>query len=466
VSTVCILHLDADAFFASLEQRDDPRLRGLPVAVGSGVIASCSYEARRYGVRTGMRLTDARRLCRDLRVIPGDYRRYEQAARRMQAICQEQTPLVEVAALDDLYLDLTHIPLPAEQIAHVLAVQVRDEIGLSVSIGIGTSKFVARVATRQAKAAGMRHEAKGMRQGPPPLGHGLPTVPLAPTEGLLLGTRGDLRSGEGRGQETPPQRGGHLMPHASCLMPPRIVRVPTGSERTYLSPWPVEMLLGVGSKMRARLERLNVRRIGEVADMPLSVLCGLFGRRGRVLRDLAWGIDPRPVQPQRVQQSVSRTTSFDPPTGDRAFVQAMLDHLLERAASWLRFQRLAARGLRLTLRYGDYRSEEGHASFATATDDEGLFLAAARERFARLYTRRLPLRLVGVELAPLQAPAGQTELFPDEALEQRRRLIACKDAIRQRFGFMALVNGSSLLLAEQLEHDRENFRLRTPCLTR
>src|SRR6266852_3021965 len=102
-----IVHLDGDAFFASLEQRDDPQLRGKPVAVGTGVVASCSYEARRDGVRTGMRLAEARHLCRRLIVIPGEYPRYEQAARRMLAVCQERTPLIEVAALDDLYLDLT-----------------------------------------------------------------------------------------------------------------------------------------------------------------------------------------------------------------------------------------------------------------------------------------------------------------------------------------------------------------------
>src|SRR5437660_12509946 len=102
-----ILHLDADAFFASIEQRDDPRLRGKPVAVGTGVVASCSYEARRWGVATGMRLVEARRLCRPLIVVPGEYRRYEQAARCILAVCREQTALVEVAALDDLYLDLT-----------------------------------------------------------------------------------------------------------------------------------------------------------------------------------------------------------------------------------------------------------------------------------------------------------------------------------------------------------------------
>src|SRR5437764_1893663 len=102
-----VLHLDVDAFFAALEQRDDAKLRGRPVAVGTGVVASCSYESRRWGVRTGMRLAEARWLCPRLLVLPGDYRRYEQAARRMLAVCLERTPLVEVAALDDLYLELT-----------------------------------------------------------------------------------------------------------------------------------------------------------------------------------------------------------------------------------------------------------------------------------------------------------------------------------------------------------------------
>src|SRR6516162_2104472 len=120
----CVLHLDVDAFFAAVEQRDDARLRGRPVAVGTGVVASCSYESRRWGVRTGMRLTEARYLCRPLIVLPGDYRRYEQAARRMLAICQEKTPVVEVAALDDLYLDLTGLARP-ERLPDELRAQVR-----------------------------------------------------------------------------------------------------------------------------------------------------------------------------------------------------------------------------------------------------------------------------------------------------------------------------------------------------
>jgi DNA polymerase-4 len=392
------LHLDADAFFASVEQRDDPRLRGRPVAVGTGVVASCSYESRRWGVRTGMRLTEARYLCRPLIVLPGDYRRYEQAARRMLAICQEKTPVVEVAALDDLYLDLTGAGR-LDRVPDELRTQVRDEVGLGVSIGVGGSKLVAAVATEKAK-------------------------------------------------------------------PGRNVAVPPGTERAYLAPWPANILPGVGPKVAARLDRINVRQVGELAEMPLAVLCGLFGNPGKTLRDQAHGIDPRPVDPHRPPQSVSRRTSFDPPTGELAFLGAMLDHLTERAVAWLRFHDRAARGVTVTIRYGDYEFAEGRTALRRPADGEQELKEAARERFARLYTRRLPLRLLGVTLAPVVAPDAQATLFPDPARERRRQLNECKDAIRQRFGFMALTSGASLVLSGKLERDRENYKLRTPCLTR
>jgi DNA polymerase-4 len=395
-----ILHLDVDAFFASVEQRDDARLRGRPVAVGTGVVASCSYEARRWGVRTGMRLSEARRLCRPLVCLPGDYRRYEQAARCILAICQDQTPLVEVAALDDLYLDLTQHAAESGRLAEVLRGQVRQETRLSVSLGLGGSKLVAKVATRQAK-------------------------------------------------------------------PGRLVTVPAGGERDYLAPWPVGVLPGAGGRVAERLDRLNVRHVGELAGMPLPLLCGLFGNQGRTLYRQAQGIDARPVVPHRPPRSVSRCTSLEPVTGDRAFLQAMLDHLLERACLWLRFHDLAAKGLSITIRYGDHEGAVGRTSFRQATDDEQTLREAARERLGRLYQRRLPLRLLGVELTPLHAVDRQPGLFPDPEAERRQRLGACRDEIRQRFGFMAVVSGASLLLAEQgLQRDRENFRLRTPCLTR
>jgi len=393
-----ILHLDADAFFASVEQRDDPRLRKRPVAVGTGVVASCSYEARDFGVRTGMSLAEARQLCGELIVIPGEYPRYEQAARRMLAICQDQTPLVEVAALDDLYLDVTQCERP-ERVAEVLREQVRAEVELGISVGIGANKLVAKVATKQAK-------------------------------------------------------------------PGRQVRVPTGGERGYLAPWSVRVLPGAGGQIAARLDRLNVQQVGTVAEMPVPVLTGLFGKAGKQLHQQSHGIDLRPVAPRKPPQSVSRRNSFDPPTGDREFLRAMLDYLLERAVSWLRFQGLATRGMAVTIRYGDYESDVGRVTFPRPTAGDRELREAARDRFERLYQRRLPLRLVGVDLSPLVPPDPQPSLFPDAEAERDRRLAACKDAIRDRFGFTAVLSGAALTMAGRLDRDRENFRMRTPCLTR
>jgi DNA polymerase-4 len=405
----CVLHLDVDAFFAAVEQRDDPALRRRPVAVGTGVVASCSYESRPWGVRTGMRLTEARRRCPPLIVLPGDYRRYELAGNRILGICQAHTPRVEMAALDDLYLDLTqHGFVLARQLARQLGEQVRQEIGLRVSLGLGANKLTAAVATQEVKN----------RKG----------------------------------------RSSQASDDLAFVCP--------GDERNYLAPWPAEVLPGVGPKVSEQLAQLNIRRVGEVAAMPLAVLVGLFGTRGKVLRDLALGIDPRPVVPQRPAQSVSRCTSFDPPISETAFLTAMLDHLLERAAMWLRLQELTAKGVTVRIRYADHRAAEARAALPRPSNDESLLKANARAKLERLYTRRLPLRLLGVELSPLSVPDRQGELFLDPKEQRGERLRACKDDIRRRFGFLSLVSGTALQLGEQLEHDRDNYRLRTPCLTR
>lgn len=409
MSSTAVLHLDVDAFFAALEQRDHPHLRGQPVAVGTGVVASCSYESRPWGVRTGMRLLDARRLCPRLIVVPGDYRRYEIAGRQILGICLDQTPRVEVAALDDLYLDFSQQPWEqAEACARRLGRLVFEEVGLRVSLGLATNKFVAGVATQEVKD----RKARSNRGGPD------------------------------------------------------FAVVPPGFERDYLAPWPVETVLGVGPKAAEQLHRMNVRRVGELAEVPLGVLLGLFGKRGATLRQLARGEDPRPVEPVKPAQSISRCTSFDPAVGEWGVLTAMLDHLIERAVATLRVQGQAAKGVTVRLRYADHAWQDSRAALPGPSQDEAEVKAAARQRLARAYTRRLPLRLLGVELSPLGTPERQGELFVDAERERQARLRACKDAVRQRFGFMSLLNGTALELVDRLEHDRDNFRLRTPCLTR
>jgi DNA polymerase-4 len=368
-----------------------------------------------------MRLADARRLCPSLIVLPGDYRRYEIASRQILGICHEHTPRVELAALDDLYLDTG--PMPWERAVALggeLAWRIAREVRLRVSLGLATNKLVAAVATQ---------EVKDRKAG---------TAPSSFRD----------------------------LPSSVSPETPDLVAVPPGRERDYLAPWPVGVLPGVGPKADEQLARLNVRRVGELATMPAGVLLGLFGPRGLALRDLACGIDPRPVEPARPSRSVSRCTSFDPAVGEWPVLTAMLDHLIERAASWLRLHGQAAKGLTVRLRYADHQWADGRAALPGPCDDEAALQRAARDRLRRLYTRRLPLRLLGVELSPLAAPDRQAELFPDAERQRRDRLRACKDEIRQRFGFMSLVGGTALELVGRLEHDRDNFRLRTPCLTR
>jgi len=246
-------------------------------------------------------------------------------------------------------------------------------------------------------------------------------------------------------------------------------------------------LPGAGRKIGDRLEQLNVQRVQEVAAMPVPILRGLFGNHGRVLHEQSLGIDYRPVEAHKPPLSVSRRTSFDPPSGDRNFLRSMLDYLVERAGSWLRFQHLAARAAVVTIRYGDYQTAEARTTFHSATDRDQDLQEGIRDCFERLYQRRLPLRLLGVVLAPLVTPNPQPTLFPlmkkgsgvfstqagfektpDPFFEddRARRLAGCKDAVRRRFGFTVLLSGSALQLADGLDRDRENFRLRTPCLTR
>jgi DNA polymerase-4 len=202
--------------------------------------------------------------------------------------------------------------------------------------------------------------------------------------------------------------------------PGRSVYVPPGDERAYLAPWPVHVLPGAGGKVGGRLERLNVRRVGQAAEIPPPILRGLFGRQGLVLHDFAHGVDPRPVEPDKPRRSVSRRTSFDPPTSEMPFLHAMLSYLLARACSWMRYHGLATRGLTLTICYGDYAVAAGREGFGRPVRSEVELAEAARDRFGRLYGRRLPLRSIAVELSPLGPPPCEPALFPDPEAERRR----------------------------------------------
>lgn len=416
-----ILHLDVDAFFASIEQRDDPRLRGKPVAVGTGVVASCSYEARRHGVRTAMRLRDARALCPGLRVVPGDYRRYEIAGRRIAGVCNDITRRVEVAAMDDLYLQVPEIidpcsPTEPVRLADGIRARIRDEVGLEVSVGMACGRFIAGVATHDAKEC-RRREATRCTGTPPP-------------------------------------------------SPVRLVS--PGTERAFLEPFPSSLLPGAGHLNARRLVECGLETLGQVALAPRHLLEGLFGAPGRLWSSLAAGIDDTAPRVDKPAETLSRRTSLEPPLADKpgGHLRALLDYLVTRAALELRSRERVAGGLRVHVRYGDYTGADSHTRLEPAADDDATLRATAHDRLTRVLTRRLPVRLLGVELTGLAPRSHQGQLFAEPEATRQKQLDACADAIRARFGFLSIRPGATLVLDDQFTHDEENYHLRTPCLTR
>lgn len=404
-----LFHIDIDAFLASVEQIIYPELAGRPVAVGDGVVASCSYEARAFGVRAAMRLSEARRLCPPLVVRKGHAQTARRFAEEVVRICEELSPRVERVSIDEVYCDMTGLerhygfrrtgeglwPLEAAE-------RVRTEVwggtGLSVTIGIGANRVAARTAARWAKPGGI---------------------------GLLL----------------------------------------PGREARALRDLPLEELPGAGPAVRRELADLRVETAGELRELGRPVLEALFGSNGALLHERAWGRDAREIDPHRGPRAISRESSFEQPTDDADHVEGTLYYLTERAAYALRQQGLAARTVGVKLRYADGVGAERRVTLAAPAALDPELFRAARDLYRSLYTRRSRLHLVGVTLTNLLACRGrQMDLFLD-ARRDPAALYRGVDRIRERYGFAALVAGPSLFLLADLAQDEHGFVLRTPSLT-
>ncbi|MCC6670361.1 MAG: DNA polymerase IV [Planctomycetes bacterium] len=402
-----VLHLDIDAFLASIEQIVEPSLRGRPVAVGSGVVASRSYEAKARGVHTAMAVREALRVCPELVVRDGDAALAERFRAKVAEVVRRFTPLVQVCSLDDLYADLGGVPLPEggpAALAARIRTAVRVATGLSVAQGIGTSKVVARVATTHAKPGGIRVVAPG-------------------------------------------------------------------EEVAFLAPHALRDLPGIGAGTAAILESHNLHTIGDLLAVERDLLVRTFGARGAQLYWRARGLDDDPAHaaapvPEAPSiGSLSRETSFEP-TLEGAFLHAMLGYLLDRAAAELRAQRLVARTVHVKVRHVDGVEGARSRTLAAATDRTDLLGTLAHTLLHELRVRRVLVRLVGVALQQL-VPQGprQGTLFGQEA-ERRRALFAAVDAVRARHGFGKLVLGQAGALLGVVRNTRQGFRLRTPSLAR
>lgn len=377
-----ILHVDMDAFYASVEQARRPELRGRPVVVGGlpgqrGVVSAASYEARRYGLHSAMPISTAYRLCPQAVFLRGDFSAYRDYSRRIMAMFRELTPLVEPRSLDEAYLDLTGCEVlfgPAREVAARLKARIRRELDITASVGIATNKLVAKIASEFRKPDGL-------------------------------------------------------------------VEVPAGQEAAFLAPLPVRALPGVGPATAQALNGIGIGRVGELAGAPLSVLRNRFGTMASHMLRMARGVSNSPVEQYGEAKSISRSITFASDTLDYGFVRAVVGCLSERVGARLRDKGRAARTIHLQVRFADFETITRSATFPTPTDsDEALFAEASRLLAQSLSGRKI--RLVGVGVSGLGPLVFQPSLL--EPQEASLKLDRCLDAIRARYGFKAVLRGRAL----------------------
>lgn len=377
-----ILHVDLDAFFAAVEQRDHPELRGRPVIVGGrptdrGVVSAASYEARAFGVHSAMPLRTAAALCPNGVFLPVRGAVYAAVSREVMAILRRYTPLVEPVSIDEAFLDVTaSLALfgSGEVIARRIKAAIRAETKLTASVGAATSKLVAKIAS-------------------------------------------DLRKPDG------------------------LVVVPPGEEAAFLAPLPVERLWGVGPRTAAVLREVGVRTIGDLTRLPDALLERRLGRHGPILRQRALGIDPEPVVPSRPPKSIGHEHTFDVDTADPEVIEATLLALAEGVAGRLRASGRRAGTIAVKIRDAQFRTITRQAHLAEATDlAEPIWRAALA--LVRPEVRGVRVRLLGISAEQLEA-ATQLGLF-DAPLERRRRLERAADELRRRFGRRAVIRARLL----------------------
>ena len=373
-----IVHVDMDAFYASVEQRDRPELRGRPVIVGAdprgrGVVSAASYEARVYGVRSAMPISRAFRLCPHGVYLPVDMAKYARVSREIMAVLGDFSPLVEPVSVDEAFVDLTGTQTlwgpPAAAVRRIKS-RIREETGLTASAGLAANKFVAKVAS-------------------------------------------DLEKPDG------------------------LVVVPAGGEAAFLAPLPIERLWGVGKATAKELADLGVTTIGRLQQLPPPVLAARLGPHGPSLQALAFGRDDRPVEPFSPPKSMGAEETFERDCRDLARLEETLRGQAERVARELRAEGLAACRVTLKLRWADFRTlTRSHTGDPTQDGLEIYRRAATLLRRERLIQ---PVRLIGVSASTFRPEAhGQLPLL-DPAAVRREQLARAVDRITGRFGRSAIL---------------------------
>jgi DNA polymerase-4 len=394
-----ILHIDLDAFFCSVEEINDPSLRGKPFAVGGrpnerGVVASCSYAARMFGVHSAMPMARAIRACPDLIIVLGRHRDYGRISHKVMDYLNTLTPLIQQVSIDEAFLDLSDLPDPGEDLARVIQKYILDHFKLPCSIGVATNKLVAKIATDFGKAS---------------------------------------------------NRSDH---------PPQAIKVVLpGKEAEFLAPLPTKALWGIGPKTAARLDELGIHTIGDITRMPKQDLIKYLGKFGDELDKRALGIDNSPVHTDHEVKSVSNETTFTHDVADIQILYETLHSLSESVGRRLRKNNLKGNTIKLKLRWQDFTTLTRQATLPDPTNYDLEIYAAVKDLFNKTWKKGKPVRLLGVGVTQFSKPAKQLSLW-DAPSRKDVNLFTAVDVLRERYGKNTIIRGSDLKYKKLGKHDK------------
>lgn len=381
----CIFHIDLDAFFVSVEQVLNPKLKGKPVIVGGdperrGVVASASYEARPFGIHSGMPSSKARRLCPQAIFIRSHFSIYKDASAKFMKILSDFSPYIEPLGLDEAYLDVTGCEEPygsPQKLARAIKERINKELEITASVGIATCKVVAKIASD-----------------------------LCKPDGLL--------------------------------------QIAPGEEQAFLNPLPVAKLPGVGKKTEQSLKEMGITTIGELASLPLDTIKRQFGATGAVLHSYARGIDDREVEAPGEAKSISQQLTFARDTLDRNFLEANLHNLCQEVCQELRSQNKRARCVAIRLRYADFKTITRQVILKEASDVTQVVFATAQQLLSKaLAQQEKPIRLIGIRISSLVGEGKQLPMF-DSGTEKPEHLDKAIDKIRGKYGSTAIKTGNGI----------------------
>jgi DNA polymerase-4 len=381
-----ILHIDLDAFYCAVEETRNPDLRCKAFAVGGrpeerGVVASCSYAARRNGVRSAMPMSQALRVSPGLIIVSGHHRIYSDVSKQVMQRLHDLTALVEQISIDEAFLDISDIQDEPQRLARGLQARIRDELHLPCSIGIASNKLVAKIATEVGKAAALKRI-------------------------------------KAQGRADPPNA---------------VTVVPLGEEAAFLNPLPADMLWGVGPKTSKRLAELGIHTIGDIAKWPESELIRLFGENGRDLARHAKGIDQRPVETEREMKSISQEITFSRDVRDDNVLEKTVREQSAEVARHLRKNELAGSTIKLKMRWPDFTTLTRQTTLNHRTDQEAEIAEAALKLMKSVRKSNQYVRLIGVGVSGLGAPIRQLGLW-DVDSEKSRKLQEAVDLLQDRYG--------------------------------